>query len=235
MKSGSCLSVAFASVAVGLFLVASAQGTLITVNNGSFELLSSLPKASTVWDYAGDSWTRTDATPEMGSLLVGPGTLIPSLFGSTLPDGSWAATLQGASVTIDHPLEQNLSKNVTAGDTLSVTFYLGNSTDNNGTEGFAYFDVGGQQYTQYFDTRGITPGTFVFTTMSTTIINSGNLKIGFYNASGYSGSTMSWVDKVSGITQTSGDAQVPEPGTWLLLGGSLLGLCVGGFKRFVRK
>lgn len=32
-----------------------------------------------------------------------------------------------------------------------------------------------------------------------------------------------------------GDAQVPEPGTWLLLGGSLLGLCVGGFRRFVRK
>jgi len=28
---------------------------------------------------------------------------------------------------------------------------------------------------------------------------------------------------------------VPEPGTWLLLGGSLLGLCVGGFRRFVRK
>jgi len=25
---------------------------------------------------------------------------------------------------------------------------------------------------------------------------------------------------------------VPEPGTWLLLGGSLLGLCVGGFRRF---
>jgi len=28
---------------------------------------------------------------------------------------------------------------------------------------------------------------------------------------------------------------VPEPGTVLLLGGSLLGLCAGGFRRFVRK
>jgi len=28
---------------------------------------------------------------------------------------------------------------------------------------------------------------------------------------------------------------VPEPSTWLLLGGSLLGLCVGGFRRFARK
>ena len=33
----------------------------------------------------------------------------------------------------------------------------------------------------------------------------------------------------------AGNTEVPEPGTWLLLGGSLLGLCVGGFRRFVRK
>ena len=39
------------------------------------------------------------------------------------------------------------------------------------------------------------------------------------------------------IYQAGGGNQdpVPEPGTWLLLGGSLLGLCAGGFRRFVRK
>jgi|APCry1669188970_1035186.scaffolds.fasta_scaffold38771_1 PEP-CTERM motif len=33
----------------------------------------------------------------------------------------------------------------------------------------------------------------------------------------------------------AGGQPVPEPGTWLLLGGSLLGLCVGGFKRIRSK
>lgn len=41
--------------------------------------------------------------------------------------------------------------------------------------------------------------------------------------------------RFEGVVAAGDGNNVPEPSTWLLLGGSLLGLCVGGFKRIRSK
>ena len=80
-----------------------------------------------------------------------------------------------------------------AGDSLSVTFWLGRQKGSTGGQVVAFFDVGGTKYTSTFNTTSLAAGSWQSTTMTQTITNAGNLSLGFYATT----QANSFLDKIS--------------------------------------
>ena len=93
---------------------------------------------------------------------------------------------------------QNLPRSVTAGDAISVTFWLGKQQGSSGGQGVAYFDVGGTKYSTAFNTTSLAADSWQSMTLTHTIANSGNLSLGFYGTT----QANSWLDKISDVTVT---------------------------------
>ena len=157
---------------------------LIFVANGSFET----PGASNGpdWAYVGAPWTHTGGP--WGQ--VRRGTIMPTLAGG----GTWMANFNDSGVGA---VTQNLLTSVAAGDTLSVTFYIGRDSNGSGVLQ-ASFVLDGVAYSQNFDTSTQTAKTWQSYTLTKTIIQPGNVSLRFSNLSG----RVSWLDLVSNVTIT---------------------------------
>jgi len=116
--------------------------------------------------------------------------------------GTWCALISVDNVPVKTPLIQSWDASVSAGDTLSVSFYLGRAKGQKGGQGIAYFKVGDTLYTMAFDTTSLPPDSWRRTTMTKKIANSGNLSLGFCSSSA-SGNN-SFLDNISDIIVMSG-------------------------------
>jgi len=181
------------------------SATDILVQNGSFET----PGAGVggPWFRVGSPWSIT-SSPSIYQVIQ---AVAGGYFTSTDTGGGTNIMLLSVDdCPITAPLVQNLSTNVTAGDTLSVTFYIGRPSSGAGGAGVAYFDVAGTKYTMAFDTSAMTAGTWQLTTLTQTITNSGNLSLGFYGTTGHT--INAWIDNVSNVSVTTGSG--PTPGSY---------------------
>jgi len=163
----------------------------IPVMNGSFET----PGTTTggPWAKFGSPWSTIEAPTNFQQLQVVTG----DAFSSTVDGGgNWSALISTDGTPAAHPLVQNLPRNVSARDTLSVTFWLGRQKGTTGGQGVAYFDVGGTKYPITFDTTSLTADSWKSYTLTQKITNSGNLSLGFYGTT----KAASWLDKISDVT-----------------------------------
>jgi autotransporter-associated beta strand protein len=154
-------------------------GTTIRVINGNFETeYGSNSDKTTNWVKL-TTWSLENTS--IGSVPVA------GAFSSSADDGSKFTrfTFNNAGV------EQNLNTMVSAGDTLSVTFNLGVRLNSGGSwaingsnvKGHAYFLIGSTYYKMPYDLTDKNSGVWYPFTFTTTITNSGNLRIGFQNLS----------------------------------------------------
>ncbi|KAB2638438.1 MAG: hypothetical protein DVB26_08035, partial [Verrucomicrobia bacterium] len=166
---------------------------VIDVANGSFET----PGSATVggWTLFGAPWSSS-ASPSMYQQLqaTAGGTF------TNAADGLWSALISTGDTPSTAPLVQNLWTSVAAGDTLAVSFSLGRQIGSLGGKGVAYFQVDSIRYNMAFDTTVLAANTWQSFTMSKTVINSGNVSLGFYGTT----ADNSWLDKVSNVSVTSG-------------------------------
>ena len=175
----------------------------IMVQNGSFETPGALLGGP--WASFGTSWSITGSPSAWQQIKAVDGGVFTSA-----PDGLWVGLINGDDCPITAPLTQNLGVSVTAGDTLTVTFYSGRQLGAVGGTGVAYFDVAGTKYTTAFDTSTLAAGAWQITTMTQTIANSGNLTLGFYGTSGHG--VNAWIDKISNVSVSTGGG--PTPGSF---------------------
>jgi hypothetical protein len=97
-------------------------------------------------------------------------------------------------------LTQDLKTSVSAGDTLSVTFYVCRDSRGGGVLQVSFLN-GTTPYSQTFDTTSQTANTWKSYTCTQTIPTgaaSGNLSLRFSNVSGRAG----WLDLISDVTLT---------------------------------
>jgi len=168
--------------------------TDIPVLNGSFET----PIVSG-WSVVGSPWTS-------GAGGYGEYPSVPGFYDAVPTFAGSIAAVIGTGVTTSAPLVQNLGVSVAAGDTLSVTFWVGKAKDGVNSTGASYFEVAGTKYPTAFDTSDLSQGGWKSITMTQKISNSGNLSLGFYWTSGHNTS----VDLISNVSVT------PEPkGTFI--------------------
>lgn len=164
------------ALAAGNFVIG---GTTIPVINGNFETeYGSNTNYTTNWVKL-TTWSLDNTTT--GSVPIA------GAFSSSADDGSKFTrfTFNNAGV------EQNLNTMVSAGDTLSVTFNLGVRLNSGGSwaingsnvKGHAYFLIGSTYYKMPYDLTDKNSGVWYPFTFTTTITNSGNLRIGFQNLS----------------------------------------------------
>ena len=158
---------------------------LIFVANGSFETPGG-PNGPD-WAFVGAPWTHTGGP---WGQVRRTGTNMPALTGG----GAWIANLNDSGVGV---LTQNLLTSVGAGDTLTVTFFVGRDSGGSGVLQ-ASFMIDGTAYSQNFDTSTQTASTWQSYTLTKTIIEPGNLSLRFSNVSGH----VSWLDLVSNVTIT---------------------------------
>ncbi|MEI6606825.1 MAG: cadherin-like domain-containing protein, partial [Verrucomicrobiota bacterium] len=158
---------------------------LIFVLNGSFET----PGGSNGpdWAFVGAPWTHSGGP---WGQVHRTGTNMPALTGG----GAWIANLNDSGVGV---ITQNLLTSVGAGDTLTVTFFVGRDSGGSGVLQ-ASFMIDGTAYSQNFDTSTQTANTWQSYTLTKTIIEPGNLSLRFSNVSGH----VSWLDLVSNVTIT---------------------------------
>ena len=158
---------------------------LIFVANGSFETPGG-PNGPD-WAFVGAPWTHTGGP---WGQVRRTGTSMPALTGG----GTWIANFNDSGVGA---VTQNLLTSVGAGDTLTVTFFVGRDSGGSGVLQ-ASFMIDGTAYSQNFDTSTQTAGTWQSYTLTKTIIEPGNLSLRFSNVSG----RVSWLDLVSNVTIT---------------------------------
>ena len=169
------------------------SGSTVPVTNGSFETPGTA--IGNPWAMFGASWPLTGLPSNFQQVqAVSAGYFTSTVAGG----GTWAALISTADVPITHPLVQNLPRSVTAGDTLTVTFWLGRAKNTTGGQGVAYFDVGGTKYSTAFNTTSFAADGWQSMTLTHTITNSGNLSLGFYGTT----QANSWLDKISDVTVT---------------------------------
>ena len=166
---------------------------VIDVANGSFET----PGSATLggWTLFGAPWSSS-ASPSMYQQrqATAGGTF------TNAADGLWSALISTNDTPATAPLVQNLWTSVAAGDTLAVSFSLGRAMNSPGGKGVAYFQVDSIRYNMTFDTTVLAANTWQSYTMSKTVINSGNVSLGFYGTT----ADGSWLDKISNVSVTSG-------------------------------
>ncbi|MEI6607473.1 MAG: Ig-like domain-containing protein, partial [Verrucomicrobiota bacterium] len=170
--------------------------TFIPVLNPSFETTGAALGGS--WFKFGSPWSITSSPSNYQVLQAVAG----GAFSSTVAGGgTYIGLINNDDCPITAPLVQNLGTSVTAGDTLSVTFYIGRALGATaGGAGVAYFDVAGTKYPMAFDTSTMTAGTWQLQTMTKTITNSGNLTLGFYGTSAHT--INAWLDNISNVSRT---------------------------------
>ena len=197
--------------------------TTITVANPSFETTASGPGAP--WFKFGTPWSIT-SSPSVYQVIQ---AVAGGSFNSTCPGGgTYIGLINEDDCPITAPLVQNLNTTVTAGDTLSVTFYIGRQLGAAaGGAGVAYFDVAGTKYTMAFDTSAMTAGTWQLATFTQTITNSGNLSLGFYGTSAHT--INAWIDKISDVSRTSGSGSQTLTDTINMAGSSVTAPTVGTY------
>ena len=175
----------------------------VPVMNGSFETPGAPPIGPSA--KVGSPWSTIEAPAGFQQQKVATaGAFSRSVEGG----GEWAVPIS-VDVTPDaRPLSQYLPRNVSAGDTLAVTFWLGRAKNSPGGLGEVYFDVGGTKYTMAFDTTSLAADSWKSYTLSKTITHSGSLSLGFYGTS----KANSWLDKISDVTVTPAvvDAKAPK-------------------------
>ena len=175
----------------------------VPVMNGSFETPGASPGGP--WARFGSPWSTIEAPVNFQQLKIVAG----DAFTRTVDNGGeWAALINTDAAPVDHPLSQYLPRNVSAGETLSVTFWLGRAKNTPGGQGVAYFDVGGTKYITAFDTTALAADSWKSYTMTHTITNSGSLSLGFYGTT----KDNAWLDKVSDVTvkPVAVDPQAPK-------------------------
>ncbi|MCE9610253.1 MAG: DUF6288 domain-containing protein [Chthoniobacter sp.] len=171
---------------------------LLFVANGSFETPdpvlqadgSYIPWTDGTWTYIPSPWASSGSN--YGRLKAKPGGTF-----TTAPDGKWVALINTGQ-TPAVPLSQDLGVSVAAGDKVSVTFSIGNGIGATGGQMVAYFKSYLTSYPMAINTTTLAPGTWQTYTLTQTIIEPGNLSLGFY----WTGGGASWVDKVSNVTIT---------------------------------
>ena len=164
----------------------------ILVQNGSFETPGTALGGA--WFMVGSPWSITSSPSNYQVIQAVAG----GYFTSTDTGGGTNIMLISVDdCPLAHPLVQNLSTSVTAGDTLSVTFSIGKSIGAPGGTGVVYFDVAGTKYPMVIDTTGMTANSWQTQTFTQTITNSGNLTLGFYSTSAVGHN--SFVDNVSNV------------------------------------
>jgi len=169
------------------------SGSTVPVTNGSFETPGT--SVGNPWAKFGASWPLIGLPSNFQQIqAVSAGYFTSTVAGA----GTWAALVSTDDVPITHPLVQNLPRSVTAGDTLSVTFWLGRAKNTTGGQAVAYFDVGGTKYATTYDTTSLAADSWQSYTLTQTITNSGNLSLGFYGTT----QANSWLDKISDVTVT---------------------------------
>ena len=168
-------------------------GSHAPLMNGSFETPGFFLGGP--WARFGSPWSAIDAPSKFQQLQVVSG----GAFSSTVDGGGdWAALISADDVPSSHPLIQNLPRSVSAGDSLSVTFWLGRQKGSTGGQCVAYFDVSGTKYSTTFDTTLLAADSWKSYTLTKTTANSGNLSLGFYGTT----QAISWLDKISDVTVT---------------------------------
>jgi len=175
----------------------------VPVMNGSFETPGAPPSGASA--KIGSPWSTIEAPPSFQQQnVVTAGVFTRSVDGG----GEWAAPISADDTPLERPLAQYLPRNVAAGDTLTVTFWLGRAKGTSGGQGEAYFDVGGTKYTMAFDTTALAADSWKSYTLTKTITHAGSLSLGFYGTS----KDNSWLDKISDVTVTpvAVDAKAPK-------------------------
>ena len=169
---------------------------LVSLSNPSFEKPGKGVGSS--WAQFGSPW-NAQSFPSARQQIE---TVTGGAFTKAAPGGGkWCALLSVDNVPVKTPLVQSWDAGVSAGDTLSVTFYLGRAKGQKGGKGIAFFKVGATLYTLAFDTTALPADSWRRTTMTQKISNSGNLSLGFCSTSA-SGNN-SFLDSISDITVLS--------------------------------
>jgi hypothetical protein len=165
----------------------------ITVQNGSFEITN--PGDQTWsdgnWAFIPSPWT-TNLT-NYGRLKYSSAPVgLPALTGG----GTWMANMMNSANWVNQSLG---SQSFSAGDTLSVTFYLCRDSTGSGILQ-ASFIVGATTYSQTFDLTSQTVNTWQSYTLTKTIPTAvtANLSLKFSNVSG-----KGWLDKISNVSVTA--------------------------------
>jgi hypothetical protein len=170
----------------------------ITVQNGSFETTGTALGGP--WFMVGSPWSITSSPSNYQVIQAVPDTFTSTCTGG----GTYIGLVNKDDCPITAPLVQNLNTSVSAGNTLSVTFYIGRAKNATGGAGVAYFDVAGTKHTMAFDTSTMTADTWQIQTLSWTVPEgvSGNLSLGFYGTSEHT--INAWLDNVSNVSWTYG-------------------------------
>jgi hypothetical protein len=172
---------------------------LVSLSNPSFEKPGKLIGGS--WALFGSPWD-VKGFPSTRQQIE---TVTAGAFTKAAPGGgTWCALLSVDNVPVKTPLVQGWDAGVSAGDTLTVSFYLGRAKGQKGGQGIAFFKVGDTLYTLAFDTTSLPADSWRRTTMTKKIANSGNLSLGFCSTSA-SGNN-SFLDNISDIIVMSGTA-----------------------------
>jgi hypothetical protein len=167
---------------------------LIPVVNRSFEITNA---GDNTWTTADGSWMFIP-TPWIANMnnygrIKASSASLPALANG----GTWVANMTDAGADI---LTQNLKTSVSAGDTLSVTFYVCRDSRGGGVLQVSFLN-GTTPSSQTFDTTSQTVNTWKSYTCTQTIpagAASGNLSLRFSNVSGRAG----WLDLISDVTLT---------------------------------
>jgi hypothetical protein len=174
----------------------------VPVMNGSFETPGAPPSGPSA--KVGSPWSTIEAPAGFQQRqVVTAGAFTRSVDGG----GEWAVPISADVTPAEHPLSQYLPRNVSAGDTLTVTFWLGRAKNTPGGQGEVYFDVGGTKYNMAFDTTSLPADSWKSYTLTQTITHSGSLSLGFYGTS----KDNSWLDKISDVTVTPAVADAKAP------------------------
>jgi len=172
----------------------------ITVQNGSFEITN--PGDNTWsdgnWMYIPSPWTANMGG--YGRIRYSSAGGVPVLTGG----GTWIANMTDAGYDV---LTQNLgSQTFSAGDTISVTFYVCRDSLGSGVLQ-ASFLVGATTYSQTFDTSTQAVNTWQSYTLTATIPTAvtANLSLKFSNVSGRAG----WLDNVGNVGVMAASSSTP--------------------------
>ena len=195
-----------------------APSLTISVENGSFETTGAgsggWTQIAAVWNPAINSQYQENSLndyPGEHFTMISPG------------GGDWYALINGNTVSIT----QDLQTHVTAGDTLSMTFYGGRGREGSSTADggvfTAAFLVGSTPYSMPVDTTVLANNTWQSYLLTQIITNAGDLSLEFSAVNGDP-----WLDNISNVALTPASPVLPNLGTAKVSGGNLVLTGTGG-------